>query len=139
LRESKDGFSSLESERIENRRREAFYESKVYLTDATYCRVLRQPAIFTCEWNRAARGSRLTALYDRLVAKLERELGPEWRKLTEPGKRPKRVLFTSSGKPTVGVIEGTDPAGVHLFVTPAGASTDGIWQKLRSLDDFFHP
>lgn len=141
LRESEYRFRSLRAERIENRRREYFHESKVYLPAATYCRVLDQPTlVFTCEWNRPGGAGSLTALYAQLVAKVERELGPEWgKRAAPPGKLPKQTLFTGSNRPTVGVIEGTEPAAVHLFITPAGASTAGVWEQLRSLDDFFHP
>jgi hypothetical protein len=138
LRESTSRFQGVEGSRLENRRREYYFEPKISLPGASYCRVLKHEGttIYTCEWeNRKT----VTNWYPRLVTAMERSLGPEWTK--RPGSRQtdQQVLFFGNRKPTVQVIWERKAAVVHVVVLPEEASQQGIQTQLPELSDFFHP
>src|SRR4029453_12730379 len=56
LKGSADRFHNVEGARIENRRREYYFEARVYLPGATYCQILRNKNwfVYNCEWNKAS-------------------------------------------------------------------------------------
>jgi hypothetical protein len=140
LRASKDRFLRIEGARVENRRREYFFEPRVYLPTATYCRIFQQEktTIYGCDWERAASPNSFADLYERLVAKIESALGPEWNKQLGPRKSAKEVLFTADDRPTVQVIRETGAPLIHAFVLPAGTSQKGV-VTLPDWHAFFHP
>src|SRR5216684_5731821 len=51
MRSSAIRFRDLEGARIENRKRDYFFEAKIYLPEATYCRIFNQGGlVYCCEW-----------------------------------------------------------------------------------------
>src|SRR5947207_3295794 len=51
LASSADRFRGLEGARIENRKRDHFFEAKLYLPEANYCRIFNQgDLVYCCEW-----------------------------------------------------------------------------------------
>jgi hypothetical protein len=140
LRASKDRFIPIEGARIENRRRDFFFEPRVYLPGATYCRIfeLEKSWVFGCEWEPAKPPARFAGLYDQLAAKVEAALGTDWNKEISSRNARKEVLFVASERPTIQVIQQTRPPAVHLFVFPAGALARGI-STLPDWQVFFHP
>src|SRR5438046_1437781 len=79
LRESLSGFWRIEGSRIENRLREFYFEPKINLPGALYCRVLKHEGttIYTCEWEN---GKVVNNWFAPLADAIERSLGPEWNK-----------------------------------------------------------
>jgi len=138
LRESTTLFRFIEGVRFENRRRECYHEPKINLPTASYCRILKHEGttIYTCEWeNRKT----VNDWYPRLVASIERSLGPEWNKRPGPWQTGQQTVFARDGKATVQVIREQKAAVVHVVILPDGASQEGIRTDLPLLPDFFHP
>jgi hypothetical protein len=140
LRASKERFIPIEGARNENRLREFFFEAKLYLPGATFCRVFQKDKfpIYGCEWEQAAIPNSFAGLYDRLIAKIEAALGSEWNKHLGSHKSGKEVLFTANDKPTVQLILETGAPMIHVFILPVGASQKGI-TALPDWHTFFHP
>ena len=138
LRESATLFRFVEGVRFENRRREYYFEPKISLSGASYCRILKHEGktIYTCEWGS---GKAVNDLYTRLVSAIERSLGQEWHKRSEPRQAGQQTVFFRDEKPTVQVIWDQKAAVVTVVVLPDGASQKGIETALPSLSTFFHP
>jgi hypothetical protein len=77
--------------------------------------------------------------YIRLVAAVERSLGPEWNQVRGERRTGQQVVFFGDRKPTVQVIWEQKAAVVHVVVLPRGGSQKGIQTDLPSLPAFFHP
>jgi hypothetical protein len=138
LRESPSHFEAIRASRVENRRRDYFYEPKIYLPGAWYCRILKHEGatIYTCEWeNRKT----VNNWYTPLVAAIEHSLGLEWNKRAGLRQTDQQVLFSGDRKPTVQVIWRRKAAVVQVVVLPEEASHNGIQTALPVLPDFFHP
>jgi len=137
LRESAGRFQGVEGSRLENRRREYYFDPKIRLPGASYCRILKHEGttIYTCEWQ----NGKTVNWYSPLLAAIERSLGPEWNR--SPGSRhtDPQVVFFRNRKPTVQVIWERKLAVVHVVVLPEEASQQGIQTQLPTLPDFFHP
>jgi hypothetical protein len=140
LRASKERFIPVEGARNENRLREFFFEAKLYLPGATFCRVFQRDKtpIYGCEWEQAAIPNSFAGLYDRLTAKIEAALGSDWNKRPGSRKSGKDVLFTANDRPTVQLILETGAPMIHVFIFPAGSSQKGI-TTLPDWHTFFHP
>ena len=140
MRESKEGFRGIEGGRVENRRRDLIFESKVYLPDAEYCRIFQREAlIYACEWHKDPGKAGLSVLFDRTVVKIEAVLGAEWSKKSGSTKSRKDVLFRAERKPLVQVILESGPAVLYVLVMPPDAPENGVVNKLPSLVEFVHP
>jgi hypothetical protein len=137
LIESPTIFRRLEGARLENRLREYYFEAKLYLPDASYCRILKHEGttVYTCEWENRKK----IDWYTRLVSVIERSLGPQWDKRPGPRGKGQQVVFSGDRKPTVQVIWEPLAAAVHVVILPDGASRNGIQSDLPLLPDFFHP
>jgi len=140
VRASKDRFIPIEGARIENRRRDFFFEPRVYLPGATYCRIFELDStwIFGCEWEHAKTTAAAAGFYDQLVAKAETTLGAEWSKQINSRKSWNEVLLIARGQPTLQLIQETRAPVVHLFVFPAGTSQKGL-STIPDWHAFFHP
>src|SRR5262245_55714509 len=138
LLESRNRFERLQGARIENRLRQYYYEPKISLPGASYCRILLHEGItiYTCEWERQ---TTTAGGYSRFVASIERVLGPDWGKRSESRSSGQEVMFSADGKPTVQVIWIAKAAIVHVIVLPPDAPKQGIVSELPVLSDFFHP
>ena len=138
LWESTSLFRDLEGVRLENRLREYYYQPKIDLPGASYCRILKHEGttLYTCEWEDR---QTVNDWYKRLVAAIERSLGPEWNKRSGSRQTGQQTLFFRGGKPTVQVIWEQKAAVVHVVVLRGGASQEGIRTDLPLLPDFFHP
>ena len=138
LRESMSRFRGLEGARLQNRLREYYYEAKISLPGAVYCRVLKHEGttVYACEWEN---GKIVKEWYSPLVTTIERSLGPEWNKRQGPRPTGQQVIFFGDGKPTVQVSWNRKAAIVHVIVLPREASQNGIQTELPSRPDFFHP
>lgn len=134
---SRDSFRTVEGVRIENRRREFYFEAKTYLPGASYCRVLEGPA-YCCEWDVAAQAA-ATSLYEKLSDRIKAALGAEWTKTTKSAKARKDTLFGAEGKAAVQVILHTTPLKVYVVVLTAGSSKDGYVGNIPAIEDFLHP
>ncbi|HTM47737.1 MAG TPA: hypothetical protein VL285_03610 [Bryobacteraceae bacterium] len=137
LSESPTIFRRLEGARLENRLREYYFEAKLYLPGAAYCRILKHEGttVYTCEWENRKK----IDFYTRLVRILERSLGPEWDQRPSARGKGQQVIFSGDRKPTVQVIWQPAAAAVHVVILPDGASRNGIQSDLPLLPDFFHP
>ena len=138
LRESVSRFQGVEGSRIENRRRDFYFEPKISLPGASYCRILKHEGtiIYTCEWeNRKTLNNWYTVLVDAIAL----SLGPEWTK--RPGARQpdQQVVFFGNRKPTVQVIWEQKVGVVHVVVLSEEASQMGIRTPLPSINDFVYP
>ena len=138
LRESTTLFRFIEGVRLENRRREDYFEPKINLPAASYCRILKHEGttIYTCEWQNL---KTVNDRYTRLVTAIERTLGPEWNKRPGPWQTGQQTLFFRDGKATVQVIWEQKAAVIYVVVLPDGASRKGIQTDLPTLPAFFHP
>jgi hypothetical protein len=139
LRESRENFHTVEGARIENRRRDSFFEAKTYLPEASYCRIFQQGGtVYCCEWD--GRGaSAATALFGRLVGQIEGVLGAEWSKTEKKTARRQEVLFRGEDKPLVHVILQSSPVQVYVVVLPPGGPKDGLTGEIPSIVEFVHP
>jgi hypothetical protein len=137
---SKDRFAHIQGARIENRRRDFFYEPQLYLPGATYCRIFQTTGdwIYGCDWEQANNRNGFAGLYDRLVEKVAHALGQEWNKQPGSRKSGKEIVFIADGRPTVQLIQPPRTSEIHLFILPAGASQKGL-STLPDWHAFFHP
>ena len=138
LRESASRFQGVEGSRLENRRRDFYFEPKISLPGASYCRILKHEGttIYTCEWeNRKT----VNNWYTRLVDAIALSLGPEWTKRAGARQTDQQVVFVGNRKPTVQVIWEQKVAVVHVVVLSEEASQMGIRTPLPSINDFVYP
>ena len=139
LRASRDDFAILEGARVENRRRDWFYEAKAFLPEATYCRIFYQGgAVFCCEWDETSPGGS-TLLYDKLVGAIGTALTGDWSKKAKADKLRKEVVFTGDHKPVIHAILQSNPAQVLVLVLPPGSSKEGFAGNVPSIHGFVHP
>lgn len=132
LKASTDRFRNVQGAIIENRRREHYFEARVYLPGATYCQILRDRTwwVYDCEWKKASGPSGLPALFEQLASKVQNALGTEWNRAPVARKSGVEVLFSKENQPIVQVIRESKPLVVHLFITPAGVSITGVGENL---------
>lgn len=141
VRASKDRFRRVEGARVENRRRDYYYEAKFYLPGATYCQILleKNGPIYNCEWEKAPDRGGFATLFDQLVSKIENALGADWSRKAGTRKSGKEVLFTKAKEPVVQVIRETGASAVHVFITPTATSPTGIGEHLPKRPPFIFP
>ncbi len=139
LHSSLDRFRELEGARIENRKRDYFFESKIYLPEAKYCRIFnhRGWTVFCCEWRDRGYSSS-KARYQNLIGNTESALGPEWTKNLKAGKR-QEALFTAEGKPTVQVMLDSEPLETYVLILPPNGSKGGFVGRIPTMEEFVHP
>jgi hypothetical protein len=124
VRASRCEFRTVEGARIDfHPGRRSWFEAKVYLPSASYCRILDDPKLeYNCEWAPTPNRTDLSRFYETLVAGVEAALGSDWKRRSEgPGKA---VIFegqgTSNGVSIKVLPPGRGPEPlVHVFVTPA--------------------
>ncbi len=140
LRSSLDRFRELEGARVENRKREYFFESKIYLPEANYCRIFSHQGfmVFCCEWRDKASSPSKTR-YQSLIGTTQNALGAEWTKTVKAGKARQEVLFTAEGKPTVHVMLDAEPPEAYVLVLPPNASKSGFAGRIPTMEEFVHP
>jgi hypothetical protein len=139
LRSSADRFRDLEGVRIENRKRHYFFEAKVYLPEASYCRVFNQEGpVYCCEWRDKGYSASKTR-YQNLIQNIESSLGPGWTKTVKSGKLRNEVLFRAERRPVVQAILDSEPPETYVLVLPAEPSRDGFVGKIPSMEEFAHP
>jgi hypothetical protein len=141
VRASKDRFRRVEGARVENRRRDYYYEAKFYLPGATYCQILleKNGPIYNCEWEKAPDRGGFATLFDQLVSKIENALGADWSRKAGTRKSGKEVLFTKAKEPVVQVIREPGASAVHVFITPTATSPTGIGEHLPKRPPFIFP
>ena len=139
LKASNQRFRPVEGPRIENRRREFYFEARVYLPEAMYCRIFDQGGlVYCCEWEVKSQASS-TSVYEKLVTRIESALGTKWAKRARSGRLRKEMLFSAEGKPIVQAIQDVNPPQVYVLVLPAGSSKDGYVGSIPSMGSFLHP
>lgn len=139
LRASRDDFAILEGARIENRRRDWFYEAKAFLPEATYCRIFYQDrAVFCCEWDEKGQAA-AALLYEKLTGSIGKAVGEEWSKKEKSDGARKEMVFASDRKPVIHAILHVGSAQVLVLVLPPGSSKEGFRGTVPSIDSFVHP
>ncbi|HZT28465.1 MAG TPA: hypothetical protein VFA33_01185 [Bryobacteraceae bacterium] len=137
LEASRDRFRRVEGVRIENRRREFYFEAKTYLPQASYCRILEGP-VYCCEWD--AKGpSAALSVYEKLVGRIKGAVGEQWAQTARMGKARKDTLFRAEGRAIVQAIWQSDPPKVYVLVLPPGSSNEGYTGNIPSIENFLHP
>ena len=138
LRSSRENFRTVEGARIENRRRDFFFEARTYLPTANYCRIFFEGTpVYCCEWTVKDKAPS-ALLFEKLLAKIEGALRAEWVKKERSTSHRKDVVFSAQQKPVVHIMRPPDMRHIYILVLPPGSSTEGYLGIIPSTEDFVH-
>ena len=123
VRASRYEFRPVEGARIDfHPGRKSWFEAKVYLPGASYCRIVDDPRLeYNCEWAATPNRRVLARFYEKLAAEVEAALGPDWKRRSEGSG--KGIMFEGQGTSKGVVIKVLPPGSgaealVYLIVVP---------------------
>ena len=131
---SSTDFRSVQGPKVENKRREFYYEAALYLPDANYCRILKDKDwMYLCEWRRKSKAE-APLLYEKLAAQVASSLGSPWEVTSKAGPSPSRIFY-AAGKPVVQLTLHEDRSEVHLLVLRPGSPKEGFTGKIPTTEE----
>ena len=129
---STTGFRSAQGAKVENKRREFYYEAALYLPDANYCRVLKDKDwMYLCEWRKKSNSEALQ-FFEKLASQVQAALGTDWRMTSKAG--PGKVFY-AAGKAMVQLNLHEDRSEIHLLVLRPGSPKEGFTGKIPTTEE----
>ena len=138
LRASAKEFEPVEGARIENRRRDFYFQAKTFLPGADECQILltKEGPVYECFYPTEKDAA---TVFDRLAARIGNALGTEWARREGRRRNAREVVFAGESKPVVQVIQEKGARVVHLYVTPAARAPGGVTGDLPRRPEFLLP
>jgi hypothetical protein len=132
MRFSGTDFRSVQGPKVENKRREFYYEAALYLPEANYCRILKDKEwMYLCEWRKKSRAE-APQLFEKLTGQVQAALGGNWQMTSKTG--PAKIFY-AEGKPVVQLNLHEERSEVHLLVLRAGSSKEGFTGKIPTTEE----